>query len=79
MQTVQLCGRDLLGPQEALHQLVGRAVEDAVQEAGGAVLASTVVFCAVWTVLLLRIHRAPRTAAAAPPVAVVEAEAPGSL
>lgn len=45
--------------------------------AGGAVLASTVVFCAVWTVLLLRIHRAPRRAAAAPPPAVVEAEATG--
>jgi O-antigen/teichoic acid export membrane protein len=45
--------------------------------AGGAVLASTVVFCAVWTVLLLRIHRAPRRATAAPPPTVVEAEAPG--
>ena len=46
--------------------------------AGGAVLASTVAFCAVWTVLLVRIYKAPRTATAAPPPpAVVEAEAPG--
>ncbi len=45
--------------------------------AGGAVLASTVLFCIVWTVLLVRIYRAPRKAAAAPPPAVVEAEAPG--
>jgi O-antigen/teichoic acid export membrane protein len=39
-----------------------------VTGAGGAVLASTVVFCALWTVLLVRIRRAPRTAAAAPPL-----------
>ena len=46
--------------------------------AGGAVLASTVVFCALWTVLLVRIHREPRSASAAPPpTAVVEADAPG--
>jgi O-antigen/teichoic acid export membrane protein len=45
--------------------------------AGAAVLVSTVVFCAVWTVLLVRIHRAPRKAAAAPQPAVVEAEVPG--
>jgi O-antigen/teichoic acid export membrane protein len=46
--------------------------------AGGAVLASTVVFCALWTVLLVRIHREPRSAPTAPPpAAVVEADAPG--
>jgi O-antigen/teichoic acid export membrane protein len=32
-----------------------------VTGAGGAVLASTVVFCALWSVLLVRIRRAPRT------------------
>jgi O-antigen/teichoic acid export membrane protein len=48
-----------------------------VTGAGGAVLASTVAFCAIWTVLLLRIRRAPGRAAAAPPPSVVEAEAPG--
>jgi O-antigen/teichoic acid export membrane protein len=46
--------------------------------AGAAVLASTVVFCALWTVLLVRIHRQPRTSSSTPPPpAVVEAEAPG--
>jgi O-antigen/teichoic acid export membrane protein len=46
--------------------------------AGGAVLASTVVFCALWTVLLVRIHREPRAGPVAPPpTAVVEADAPG--
>jgi O-antigen/teichoic acid export membrane protein len=46
--------------------------------AGGAVLASTVVFCAVWTVLLVRIHREPRAGPVAPPpAAVVEADATG--
>ena len=59
--------------------VIAFGVEWGATGAGGAVLASTVVFCAVWTVLLLRIHRAPRRAAAAPPPAVVEAEAPGSL
>jgi O-antigen/teichoic acid export membrane protein len=48
-----------------------------VTGAGGAVLASTVVFCALWSVLLVRIRREPRTAVAAPPSAVIEAEAPG--
>ena len=42
--------------------------------AGAAVLVSTVVFCALWTVLLVRIHREPRApAAAVPPPSVVEA------
>jgi len=59
--------------------VIAFGIEWGATGAGGAVLASTVVFCAVWTVLLLRIHRAPRTAAAAPPAPVVEAEAPGSL
>jgi O-antigen/teichoic acid export membrane protein len=46
--------------------------------AGGAVLASTVVFCALWTVLLVRIHREPRMGPVAPPpTAVVEADATG--
>lgn len=45
--------------------------------AGGAVLASTVVFCAVWTVLLVRIHREPRVGPVTPPpAAVVEADVP---
>jgi O-antigen/teichoic acid export membrane protein len=45
--------------------------------AAGAVLASTVVFCAVWTVLLVRIHGEPRPASVAPPPpAVVEADVP---
>jgi O-antigen/teichoic acid export membrane protein len=45
--------------------------------AGGAVLASTVVFCALWTVLLIRIHREPRDGPVAPPpTAVVEADVP---
>jgi O-antigen/teichoic acid export membrane protein len=45
--------------------------------AAGAVLASTVVFCALWTVLLVRIHREPRLATAAPPPPpVVEADVP---
>ncbi len=39
-----------------------------VTGAGGAVLVSTVVFCALWSVLLVRIRRAPRTAAAVPPL-----------
>jgi O-antigen/teichoic acid export membrane protein len=52
-------------------------LEWGVTGAGGAVLASTVVFCALWSVLLVRIRRAPRTAAAAPPAAAIEAEAPG--
>jgi O-antigen/teichoic acid export membrane protein len=37
-----------------------------VTGAGGAVLASTVVFCALWSVLLVRIRRAPRTPPLAP-------------
>ena len=46
--------------------------------AGGAVLVSTVVFCALWTVLLVRIHREPRAGPVTPPpTAVVEADAPG--
>lgn len=45
--------------------------------AGGAVLASTVVFCALWTGLLLRIRREPRPASQPPPPTAVEAEAPG--
>jgi O-antigen/teichoic acid export membrane protein len=44
--------------------------------AAGAVLASTVVFCALWTVLLVRIHGEPRPASGAPPTAVVEADVP---
>ncbi len=45
--------------------------------AAGAVLASTVVFCALWTVLLVRIHREPRVGPVAPPpTAVVEADVP---
>jgi O-antigen/teichoic acid export membrane protein len=45
--------------------------------AAGAVLTSTVVFCALWTVLLVRIHREPRVASATPPpTAVVEADVP---
>jgi hypothetical protein len=41
------------------------------------VLASTVVFCALWTVLLVRIHREPRLAAVTPPPPpVVEADVP---
>jgi O-antigen/teichoic acid export membrane protein len=48
--------------------------------AGGAVLASTVVFCALWTVLLVRIHREPRAGPVAPPpTPVIEADAPGGL
>ena len=48
--------------------------------AGGAVLASTVVFCALWTVLLVRIHREPRPGPIAPPPApVIEADAAGGL
>jgi O-antigen/teichoic acid export membrane protein len=44
--------------------------------AAGAVLASTVVFCALWTVLLVRIHGEPRPASGVPPTAVVEADVP---
>jgi O-antigen/teichoic acid export membrane protein len=45
--------------------------------AAGAVLTSTVVFCLLWTVLLLRIHRQPRVAPVTPPpTAVVEADVP---
>jgi len=45
--------------------------------AGAAVLVSTVVFCALWTVLIARIHREPRPASVAPPpTAVVEADLP---
>ncbi len=46
--------------------------------AAGAVLASTVVFCALWTVLLVRIRREPRTIVAPPPPTVVEAEVEAS-
>ena len=46
--------------------------------AAGAVLASTVVFCALWTVLLVRIHAEPRPASVAPPpTAVIEADVSG--
>jgi O-antigen/teichoic acid export membrane protein len=48
--------------------------------AGGAVLVSTVVFCALWSVLLVRIHREPRPASVAPPpTPVIEADAAGGL
>ncbi len=57
--------------------VVGFGIEWGATGAGGAVLASTVTFCIVWAVLLFRIHRAPRQAAAAPPPSAVEAEVPG--
>jgi O-antigen/teichoic acid export membrane protein len=57
--------------------VIAFGIEWGATGAGGAVLASTVVFCVVWSVLLVRIYRAPRKAASAPPPAVVEAEAPG--
>jgi O-antigen/teichoic acid export membrane protein len=44
--------------------------------AGGAVLASTAVYCAVWTVLLLRVRRAGASLPAAPPPAPREALTP---
>ena len=48
--------------------------------AGAAVLVSTVVFCALWTVLLVRIHREPRAAPTATPApSTVEIEASGGL
>jgi O-antigen/teichoic acid export membrane protein len=48
--------------------------------AGAAVLVSTVVFCALWTLLLIRIHREPRAApTATPPPSTVEIEASGGL
>jgi hypothetical protein len=58
--------------------VVAFGIEWGATGAGAAVLVSTVTFCVVWTVLLARIHRAPRRASAAvPPPAAVEAEAPG--
>jgi len=48
--------------------------------AGAAVLVSTVVFCALWTVLLIRIRRAPRPSPSTlPPPTPVEIEASGGL
>ena len=48
--------------------------------AGAAVLVSTVVFCALWTVLLIRIRRAPRPSPSPlPPPTPVEIEASSGL
>jgi O-antigen/teichoic acid export membrane protein len=47
--------------------------------AAAAVLVSTVVFCALWTVLLVRIRRAPRAAAETAPPTAVEMKASGLL
>jgi O-antigen/teichoic acid export membrane protein len=48
--------------------------------AGAAVLVSTVVFCALWTVMLIRIRREPRdTVPAVAPPTPVEMKASGLL
>jgi O-antigen/teichoic acid export membrane protein len=57
--------------------VIAFGIEWGATGAGGAVLASSIVFCALWSVLLARIRREPLPAAAAPPAAAVEAEASG--